>query len=399
MIFGVGMGVGLLTWGIAEPIAGLENNPDLIRAMSATGSSENTSSALKWSYAHWGFAGWASYAIVGLAVGYTGHRQRLPLTIRTALLPLFGNSMKGWFGHLIEILTVVVTVFGVIQILGYALEESVMALAHISDVHWILDDEGNASVSSKIAASTFVFFLAAASAISGIGRGIKWFSNSNMLLSFIFLATILLASSFKEALLTLTVSVFDYLVHLPSMTFEVWRKDGTTVGDGLQAWQGTWSMYHWAGWWLSFSTMIWMSWAGGHAIALELSGLAKGELINSAVGLKIFALTQLMFEPASAWLVSMLLIFLIVTYLVTTIDSAIIVAASALSEENQGHGKSKTALIIALALALVMALLIYVDGFSPIRSAMVVASAPISALIVTLCLSIAIAIYRDPASK
>jgi len=213
------------------------------------------------------------------------------------------------------------------------------------------------------------------------------------------------------------------------MTFDVWRKDGTEIGDGLQAWQGTWSMYHWAGWWLSFSpfigiflariskgrsirqylfativlpailTMIWMSWAGGHAIALELNGSANGELINTAVGLKIFSLIQLMFEPVGVWLVSMLLILLLVTYLTTTIDSAIIVSTSVLSKGTPGKEKNKATLVVSLILALVMALLIYADGFSPIRSAMVVASAPISALIVTLCLSISIAIYRDPVLK
>jgi len=165
MIFGTGMGIGLLTWGIAEPIAGLQNNPDVIRALSTAGTSDNTSSALKWSYAHWGFAGWASYAIVGLAVGYTGHRQR----------------------------SIIATVFGIVQVLGYALNESVMAFALTNDAHWLLDEKGNATALSKLAASTFIFILAAASAVSGISRGIKWLSNTNMILSLIFLATILLA--------------------------------------------------------------------------------------------------------------------------------------------------------------------------------------------------------------
>ena len=189
----------------------MQNNPDVIRALSTAGTSDNTSSALKWSYAHWGFAGWASYAIVGLAVGYTGHRQRLPLTLRTALVPLFGDTMKGWLGHLIDVLTITATVFGIVQVLGYALNESVMAFALTNDAHWLLDEKGNATALSKLAASTFIFILAAASAVSGISRGIKWLSNTNMILSLIFLATILLASSFKGALSTLLVSVFDYL--------------------------------------------------------------------------------------------------------------------------------------------------------------------------------------------
>ncbi|MFT5045747.1 MAG: choline-glycine betaine transporter [Porticoccaceae bacterium] len=425
MIFGVGMGVGLLTWGVAEPIAGMQNNPDVIRGLTTAWTAENTSSALKWSYAHWGFAGWASYALVGLAVAYTGHRQRLPLTIRTALSPLFGNAMKGVLGHLVDVLTVVVTLFSIIQVLGYALNELVIAVAQTTNAVWLLDSQGNASNSAKIATSALMIFLSAFSAISGIGRGVKWFSNVNMLVSFIFLAIIFLAGSLKDGLLTLFSSVFDYLINLPSMMFQVWMKDGTAVGDNLQAWQGEWSMYHWACWWLAFApfigiflakisrgrtirqyvfatvilptllTMIWMSWAGGNAIELELSGVANGELISADIGIKIFTLVQLMFESLGAWIVSMTLLFLLITYLVTTIDSAIMVSTSVLRKEHDGTSTSGSILAWSVILTVAMTVLILVDGFSSIRSAVAAASAPISILIAALCLSLTIAIYND----
>lgn len=427
MIFGAGMGVGLLTWGIAEPIAGMQNNPDVIRGLTTAETTGNISSALKWSYAHWGFAGWASYALVGLAVAYTGHRQRLPLTIRTALIPLFGNAMKGVLGHLVDILTVVVTLFSVIQVLGYALNELIIAVAQTTNAVWLLDGMGNANSSAKIATSALVMFLASISAVSGIRRGVKWFSNVNMLLSFTFLATILLAGSFKDGIFMLFSSVFDYLINLPAMMFQVWMKDGTVVGDNLQAWQGEWSMYHWAGWWLAFSpfigiflakisqgrtirqyifatvalpallTMVWMSWAGGNAVGLELNGTANGELISADIGIKIFTLTQLMFESQAASIVSMALIFLVITYLVTSIDSAMMVSASVLRTEHDATSNNGSIVAWSVVLTVAMTVLILVDGFSSIRSSMVIASAPISILIVALCVSLAYAIYKDTA--
>jgi len=425
MIFGAGMGVGLLTWGVAEPLAGMENNPDVIRGLTTAGTAENTSSALKWSYAHWGFAGWASYALVGLAVAYTGHRKRLPLTIRTALIPLFGKAMNGMLGHLVDILTIVLTLFSVIQVLGYALNELVIAVAQTTNTHWLLNEQGIASSFAQIAASVIVMSLAAISAMSGIGRGVKLFSNINMLASFIFLAIMLLAGSFTGGLLTLISSVFDYLFNLPAMSFTVWMKDGTDVGNNLQAWQGEWSMYHWAGWWLAFSpfigiflakisrgrtirqylfativlpallTMMWMSWAGGNAIALELNGIANGGLVSADIGIKIFTLVQLMFESHSAWLVSLTLLFLSITYLVTTIDSAVIVTTSVLLKTQEAPNNSRLILAWSVVLTVAMSVLILADGFSSIRSSMVIASAPVSLLIAALCVSLAFAIYKD----
>ena len=426
MIFGAGMGVGLLTWGVAEPVAGMQNNPDVIRGVTTAGTWENTSSALKWSYAHWGFAGWAGYAIVGLAIAYTGYRQRLPLTIRTALIPLFGNAMKGPLGHLVDVATVVATLLGIIQILGYALDEFVVCVAYTTKALWLLDAKGSATVASKIATSGFIMLLAAVSAMSGIARGIKWLSNINMLLTFGLLTIMLFAGSFAGSFNNLFTSLFDYLTNLPSMLVEVWMKDGTEIGDNLQAWQGEWTLYHWAGWWLVFSpfigvflakvskgrtlrqyvfttvvlpailTIVWMSWIGGNAMALELDGIANGKLAEAEAGQQIFLMVQYLFEPWVATIVSVVMVILLITYLTTTIDSAVIVTTSILRQECYTLNSNKSAVMMwSVLLTLSMILLIVFDGFSSIRGAMVVAAAPISVLMVLLCVSLGLAIYKD----
>lgn len=425
MIFGAGMGVGLLTWGVAEPLAGMQNNPDVIRGLATAGSSQNTPSALKWTYAHWGLAGWAGYAIVGLAVAYTGHRQRLPLTIRTALLPLFGNAMKGSLGHFIDMVTVAATLLCILQILGFALEELVMCIALTIDAFWLLEADGSAKVESKIGASVFIMAFAAASAISGIGRGVKWVSNANMLMSIIILVIMLMAGSFMDSLNALFFSVSGYLMDLPTLLFQVWTKDGTEIGDKLQAWQGEWTMYHWAGWWLAFSpfigiflakvsmgrtirqyvfatvvlpaflTMVWMSFAGGNAIGLELDGTANGELIRAGTGQKIFSMVEYLFVEWAATVVSIVLVLLLITYLTTTIDSAVIVVNTVLGQELHSRSDRRSVIGWTTVLTVVMILLILLDGFPSIRSAMVVSAAPISLLMTLLCVSLGVAIYKD----
>jgi choline-glycine betaine transporter len=426
MIFGAGMGVGLLTWGVAEPIAGMQNNPDVIRGLTTAASSQNMSSALKWSYLHWGLGAWSSYSIVGLAVAYTGYRQGLPLTIRTALFPLFGNAMGGKLGHVVDVAAVAATLLCILQTLGYALDEFVICVARSAGAFWLLETDGSATVAGKIGASVFIMSMAAASAMSGTGRGIKWLSNVNMLFSFVILAVMLLAGSFKDGIYTLFISVFDYLINMPTMMFQVWMKDGTEIGDSLQDWQGTWSMFHWA-WWLAFSPfvgvflarisrgrtirqyifativlpaflcMVWMAWAGGNAIVLELDGSASGALIRAGTGQKIFSLVQYLFEPWAAWIVSMVLLLLLTTYLTTTIDSAFIVTTTVLRQELYSHSNRRAVLVWSVILTVVLIMLILVDGFTSIRSAMVAAAIPISFLVTTLCISLAVAISKDKA--
>ncbi|MFK8075133.1 MAG: BCCT family transporter [Granulosicoccus sp.] len=424
IIFGAGMGVGLLTWGVAEPLAGMQNNPDVIIGFSEANSSQGIPSALKWTYAHWGLAGWAGYAIVGLAVAYTGHRQRLPLTIRTALLPIFGNAMKGSLGQFIDMVTVAVTLLCVVQILGFALEELVFCIAITIDALWLLEADGGVKVGSKIGASIFIMLFAAASAISGLGRGVKWVSNANMLMSITILALILMAGSFVDSINALFFSASSYLRDLPILLLKVWMADGTETMGKLHAWQSEWTMFHWTGWWLAFSpfigiflakvskgrtirqyvfatvilpaflTMVWMSFAGGNAIWLELNGTANGELIKAGTGQKIFSMVEYLFAGWPATIVSIVLVLLLITYLTTSIDSAIIVVNTVLGQESSRDNRRAVVGWTTVLIA-VMILLILLDGFSSIRSAMVVSAAPISVLMSLLCVSLGVAIYKD----
>lgn len=141
-----------------------------------------------WSFTHWGLAAWASYAIVGLALGYFSYRRGLPLTIRSALTPIFGKALSGPLGHAIDVVAVVATVLGVAQTLGFGVEQFISGLSRIGVGDWLYStaEDGTKSSSTMGIVVALVVIMGAStmSALSGVGKGIKWLSNINMGLSF-----------------------------------------------------------------------------------------------------------------------------------------------------------------------------------------------------------------------
>jgi choline-glycine betaine transporter len=113
MLFGAGIGIGMLTYSTGEPLAHFVNNPDVIRGTIEAQSAAAVRPAYMYTFLHWGLGAWCTYALVGLAIGYVAHRRGLPLTIRSALVPLFGRVMEGPFGHVVDVVAVVATVLGV----------------------------------------------------------------------------------------------------------------------------------------------------------------------------------------------------------------------------------------------------------------------------------------------
>ena len=116
MLFGAGIGIGMLTYSTGEPLAHFSNNPDIIRGAIEARSSEAVRPAYVYTFLHWGFAAWGTYALVGLAIGYVSYRRGLPLTIRSALAPLFGLRLSGIWGHIIDVVAVVATILGVLLV-------------------------------------------------------------------------------------------------------------------------------------------------------------------------------------------------------------------------------------------------------------------------------------------
>ncbi|MEM8869404.1 MAG: BCCT family transporter [Pseudomonadota bacterium] len=426
MMFGAGIGVGMLTWAVAEPVYHFNNNPEVIQGLTTGGSEDNIRMAYKWSFLHWGLGAWACYAIAGLALAFFSYRRNLPLTIRSSLTPIFGKSLSGPLGHVIDIVAVVATILGVAQTLGYGVEQFVAGLSRIGIGTWLVNDEGTASSLGILVAIFIIMGASTLSALSGVGKGIKWLSNLNMGLSIFLLCFFLLFGSTFFGLQALVLGIWDYLIAMPDMMFRVWRSDGVedSVASQLAGWQGGWSVFYWA-WWVAFAPFVglflarisrgrsirefvlgamivpslmcfvWFTWAGGTAIDLELNGGAGGIINNAPDGDKIFAMVQYMLAPTIGWIMSLVIVVLLMTYLVTTADSAVLIVNTINAAGDEGPKARPHILFWGVALGAVVAALLLVGGLKAIQTAMVIGALPFSLVMVLMCFALVKAIYND----
>ena len=436
MMFGAGIGVGMLTWAVAEPVYHFNNNPEVIQGLTTSGGADNVRMAYKWSFLHWGLGAWACYAIAGLALGFFSYRRALPLTMRSSLTPLFGEKLSGSTGHIIDIVAVVATILGVAQTLGFGVEQFVAGLTRIG-IGGLTNEAGTANTAGVLVAIIVIMVASTLSALSGVGRGIKWLSNLNMGLSIALLTFFLLFGSTFFGLQALVVGLWDYLIALPDMSFRVWTGDGNpeSVASKLEAWQGGWSVFYWA-WWIAFAPFVglflariskgrtirefvlgamivpslmcfvWFTWAGGTAIDLTVEQVATGaietvkdgEIFIAPDGDKIFAMTNYMLSPLSttlAWLMAVMIVVLLMTYLVTTADSAVLIVNTINAAGDEGPKARPHILFWGIALGSVVAALLLVGGLKAIQTAMVIGALPFSLVMVLQCLAIVKAIFND----
>ncbi len=425
MMFGAGIGVGMLTWAVAEPVYHWNNNPEVIQGLTNGGTADNIRMAYKWSFLHWGLGAWACYAIAGLALGFFSYRRGLPLTMRSSLTPLFGEKLSGSIGHIVDIVAVVATILGVAQTLGFGVEQFVSGLTRIG-IGGLTNDAGTANTAGVLVAILVIMAASTVSALSGVGKGIKWLSNINMALSIFLLGFFLLFGSTFFGMQALFVGLWDYLIALPDMMFRVWSSDGVegSVASKLESWQGGWSVFYWA-WWIAFAPFVglflariskgrtirefvlgamivpslmcfvWFTWAGGTAIDLELTGGANGVIAGAPDGDKIFAMVQYMLSPFLGWAMSVLIVVLLMTYLVTTADSAVLIVNTINAAGDEGPKARPHIIFWGVALGSVVTALLLVGGLKAIQTAMVIGALPFSVVMVLQVFALAKAIYND----
>lgn len=428
MMFSAGIGIGMLTFATAEPIYHFQNNPHVIMGDVPAQTAETVRSAYIWSFAHWGLSAWACYAIAGLGFAYFSYRRGLPLTVRTALIPLFGKSLSGPIGHVIDIVAVVATILGVAQTLGFGVEQFVAGLNRIGFGDWLLvTDEGGtqkASFAAIIFALVVIMGASTLSALSGVGKGIKWLSNINMGLSFFLLAFFLIFGATFFSLKAMFVGIWDYLLALPGISFTVWSDDGTETGAALAGWQGGWTVFYWA-WWIAVTPFvglflarvsrgrtvrefvlgamlvpammcfIWFAFVGGTAIHLELTGEAGGSILGAGISDQLFATLAVILNDNLTWVFSVIVVVLLLTYLVTTADSAVLIVNTINAAGDDGPKAKPHIYFWGVALALVVGALLVIGGLGAIQTAMVIAALPFSLAMVLMGFALIKAIYND----
>ena len=423
MLFGAGIGIGMLTYSTGEPLAHFSNNPEIITGEAGAQTAEAVHSAYLYTFLHWGFAAWGTYALVGLAIGYVAYRRGLPLTIRSALAPLFGRTMSGPIGHLFDVVAVVATILGVAVTMGLGVEQFVVGLARVGVGDWLLDADGSSSVAAIVVALTVLVGASTISALSGVGKGIKWLSNINLGLSFLLLLLFVVVGSSLYALELFSSGLVDYVAHLIPLSLTIFHNSGP-FGEELVTWQRDWSVFYWA-WWIAFAPFVgmfiarisrgrtireyilgvvlvpslvcfvWMTLLGGTAIALELDGSAAGTIVNAPMADQLYATLAVLLDPGFAMVVSGLIVLLLMTYLVTSADSAILII-NTINGAGETEGERRRHILFwGAALALIVGSMLVLGGIEAIRITMIIGALPFSFVVALMCISIIKAIWFD----
>ena len=423
MMFGAGIGVGMLTYASGEPIYHFSNNPDIISGIVSAKQEETLSSVYRYSFLHWGFSAWTVYALVGLSLAYFGYNRNLPLTIRSGLEPLFGKALNGPLGHVVDITAVLATILGIAITIGFGISQFVSGAYNITGFEWMMN-QGAPTTVALITALIIVMALSTLSAISGVGKGVKWLSNINMSLSIILLLFFLIFGSTWVALELLGKGIADYIINFIPLVLNVEEK-GTALGD----WQAGWTIFYWA-WWIAYAPFvgmffariskgrtirefvfgamlipsivcfIWFAFVGGTALDLELSGVAKGQILDASISAQIFEILNVLTSELGSIIMSILVVILLLTFLVTSADSAILVVNTINAGGESSRAAPEHIVIWGLFLtALIGSLLIAGSGLSVLKSAMIIGALPFSFIMVLMTISLAKALLSDQSSN
>ncbi|MDN5599917.1 MAG: BCCT family transporter [Brachybacterium sp.] len=242
MLFSAGMGVGLVFYGVAEPLGYTTGNAK----PGWTGEGvELSGEAMAQTFVHWGLHPWAAYAVIGLALAYAVHRRGRPVSIRWALEPLFGDRVKGALGDVIDILAIFGTVFGIATSLGLGAQQIGAGLEVVGLV-------GSASTTILMLIIVVITFLATFSVISGVGVGIKWLSNGNLTLAGILAITALVFGPTVFLMQNFVQSLGVYLADVFQMTLDV---GAYTRSEDAQSWFSGNTLFYW-GWWIAWAPFV-----------------------------------------------------------------------------------------------------------------------------------------------
>ncbi|MCA0899206.1 BCCT family transporter [Microbulbifer agarilyticus] len=406
MLFSAGMGIGLLFFGVAEPVMHYLDPP-----VGDTGTVTAARQAMVLTFFHWGFHAWAIYAIVALILGYFSYRHKLPLTLRSALYPMIGERIYGPMGHAVDVFAIVGTVCGVATTLGYGVLQINSGLNHLFGLP--IGD------GVQVALIVLTTLLATVSVVAGLDTGIKRLSQFNMVLAALLLLMVLLLGSTVYLLQAFVQNFGSYLSQIVSKTFNLYAYAPTD-------WLGGWTILYW-GWWMSWSpfvglfiarisrgrtirefvigamlvpalvTMMWMTFFGNSAIHMILDqGLTQlGEIVAQDQSVALFQFLE-QFPFSSVF--SFVAVIMVIVFFVTSADSGAMVVNMLSS-----HGRDETPLwqrifwcflIGAVAIALLLA-----GGLGSLQTAVIVSALPFSAILLIAMYGLITALRTDSAKR
>ena len=397
MLFAAGMGVGLMFFGVAEPLTHYLSDI-------TTGSAEHKQQeALLHTLFHWGIHAWAVYGTIALALAYFGFRYKLPLALRSCFYPLLKERINGKLGDLIDIMALLATLFGVITTLGFGASQLGAGLHQLG---WISEN----SFSLQIVVIAVVMSLATFSAISGVGKGVKILSELNLTLAFCLLIFVLVAGPTLYLLSAFSDNIGTYLSNLVQLSFKTYVYEQEHTG-----WFSGWTILYWA-WWCSWAPFVglfiariskgrtirefifgvlvipsmfgilWFTVFGNTAIWLndgEAAG-TLGQMISSPETLLFKFLDYLPLSGVTG-LVSLVVISL---FFITSADSGIYVLNNIASRDKSLAAPRWQAVMWGILMSVVAIVLMQSGGLANLQAMTLLVALPFAMLMLLMCFSL-----------
>ena len=409
MMFSAGMGIGLMFYGVAEPLSHFVSPPPgTVEAQS----DEAVQTAMATTLFHWTLHPWAIYAVVGLAIAYGTFRRGRSQLISAAFRPLLGRRVDGPAGKIIDMLAIFATLFGSAASLGLG---ALQIGQGIEFNNW-LDDTGEVLLVSIITVLTICFVV---SAVSGVEKGIQWLSNTNMVLALVLAVFVFLVGPTVFILDLLPTSLGAYVAELPDMA----SRTEASGDEKMAAWLSSWTVFYWA-WWISWTpfvgmfiarisrgrtirqfvtgvllvpsvvSLVWFAVFGGAAIEAQRDGADLGSLSVDAM---LFGLLQ---EYPLTTFMAGLVMLLVAIFFVSGADAASIVMGT-LSERGNIEPRRSTVVFWGVLTGAVAAVMLIIGGggaqaLTGLQNLTIVAALPFVVIMVGLAVALMKDLRTDP---
>lgn len=403
MLFSAGMGIGLMYFGVAEPISHLSAP---LHSMASP--VVQTKEAMLNTLFHWGIHAWAIYGIVGLSLAYFGFRYRLPVTIRSGFYPLLKHRIYSTPGTVIDILALCATIFGLTTTLGFGAMQLHAGLREIGAMP-------GASFQSLVFIILLSIGAAVLSSISGVDKGVRYLSQGNLILAISLMLFVLLTGPTVYILAAFTENIGYYLTHIVELSFRTFAYESTK-----EEWFTSWTILYWA-WWISWApfvglfiakisrgrtirefvvcvlliptvfNLLWMTVFGNGAIWMDAQ--TAGMLTQAAEEtdrLLFLFLNQL---PLPA-ITSLIAILVIVIFFITSADSGIFVINSIASQGKSTFPRWQSILWGSMLAVLAIGLL-YSGGLEALQTMTVITALPFSLIMVVMAFCLLRGLWVD----
>ena len=401
MLFSAGMGIGLLFFGVGEPVMHFQNPPwaEPETAAAAT-------QAMNFTFLHWGFHPWAIYALVGLALAYFTYSRGLPLTIRSVFYPFLGDRIYGIIGDIIDIFAVLATLFGLATSLGFGVQQIASGLNYVFSIP--------SGVFTQMILIAIITVIASTSVALGVDKGVKILSEWNMRIALLLLVLALVLGPTIYILRSFIENTGSYLFNF--LQIATWGEtfNGTT-------WQDNWTVFYW-GWWIGWSpfvgmfiariskgrsirefimgvllvpslvTFFWMSTFGSSAIKQTMDGKSElAEAINSDIATALFVFFQ---DYPLTIVINVVAVLLIAGFFVTSSDSGSLVIDS-LTSGGKIDSPVAQRIFWAVIEGAVAAVLLLGGGLQALQTATTVTGLPFAVILLVMCYSLLKGLRED----